>query len=763
MLVALALVGGAVGVSQLTTERADSTGSLQVAAVSARDKSTLADIERQLGFASKTGGINPTLYKDFDKKLKSLEAKKVDTSKARMMMAKLSVGGMEKANASSPVSAGTNTVPGGGLKTACKPTSEGHQYYRTDRTFVIDPQEPDTMYVNIEHRGFFKTTDGGRTWALKTKGLPADRRIDDPSKPCYTEYPAAIIDPRNPEHLVLAQGGPPTKFSAGFTKVGGLAESWDGAETWKPIIQDWMNIYVTDVTIDPTDSKTIYYTTTAEPGSYNQAARNRVFVKKGLVYKTTNGGKSWEELSTGFLSRSTANNIYLDPKNPADIVVTTFTSRNDGEGRDVQKVEQMGVLRSSDGGATWRKVHSLPKGYEATPWSAASRRNPSHLFVSPWGPDNTEPKSFYSLDMGETFLSSDNYMHVVAYDPHDDSARHMLGYKRLDYMASSESRMLFESNDAGATWHPFGSIPKEVLEQPDRLKEISVIVWHPKDARIVFMTGAGGYIWKSVDGGKSWTAILSYDRLPDAPPLVRETKPNEQTPSSTSASHGAGASSLNAEAESKTVPPLLLKSIGIDLGYFDAATGRAGDFVFTKNRLQFNVLFTEFGFTIPANQSATGADKRNPQPTFLLPLGTKVRSLVDGVVVAIPKLYSNDYSIHVSPSRNTNWRYETEHVINPLVNVGDKVVAGQVIAEVSPYDSEHSNGYGLVEIGILKGGNPPQHLCPFSYLDPSIKDDVQKKIRAFYASWEEYRGDSSLHNEAAQTVPGCLTLEAIEG
>src|SRR3990167_2404096 len=166
-------------------------------------------------------------------------------------------------------------------------------------------------------------------------------------------------------------------------------------------------------------------------------------------------------------------------------------------------------------------------------------------------------------------------------------------------------------------------------------------------------------------------------------------------------------------------PPLLLKGIGVTLAEYDPATNKAGDFVFTKQKLQFDRIWMDYGFSIPA--SSAGAAKRNPQPTFILPLGTKVRALVDGIVVDVPKLYSGDYSVMVAPDMKSRWRYETEHVINPTVKIGDRVAAGQVIAEVSDYDSRNTPGFGLVEIGILKGGSPPQHLCPFQYLDPSIK------------------------------------------
>jgi len=207
-------------------------------------------------------------------------------------------------------------------------------------------------------------------------------------------------------------------------------------------------------------------------------------------------------------------------------------------------------------------------------------------------------------------------------------------------------------------------------------------------------------------------------------------------------------------------PPLLLKGIGVNLAEYNPVTNKAGDFVFTKQKLQFDRIWMDYGFTIPA--SSAGVAKRNPQPTFILPLGTKVRSLVDGIVVDIPKLYSGDYSVMVAPDMNSRWRYETEHVINPIVKIGDRVKAGQIVAEVSDYQSRHTPGFGLVEIGILKGGNPPQHLCPFQYLDPSVKEDIQRNMQSFYQAWEKYRGKPGLYAKTTEPI-GCLTTELIDG
>ena len=181
-------------------------------------------------------------------------------------------------------------------------------------------------------------------------------------------------------------------------------------------------------------------------------------------------------------------------------------------------------------------------------------------------------------------------------------------------------------------------------------------------------------------------------------------------------------------------PPLKLKSIGVNFE----------DFRFTKEKLQFNRLFMGYGFVIPANETSSGKDKSNPQPTYILPLGTPVRSLVDGIVANIATVWSGDYSIQVTKSgKLERWIYETEHVINPKVKVGDRVNAGQIIAEVSNFDKGAPEGFGAVEIGILHGGGEglPEHVCPFAYLDDSMRGETFTNLRNLFKNWEEYIGD----------------------
>lgn len=208
-----------------------------------------------------------------------------------------------------------------------------------------------------------------------------------------------------------------------------------------------------------------------------------------------------------------------------------------------------------------------------------------------------------------------------------------------------------------------------------------------------------------------------------------------------------------------------IKHLGINLGEFDPKTEMAGDLKFTKFEFpegSFDTIFVDYGRREPNNSAEGNSERYNPQPTFLAPLGTKVHALIDGTVVDVPKLYSNDYSVHMQ-GEGSDLIFETEHVINVTVKKGDRVKAGDVIAEVSDYNGDKLDGLGLVEIGVLIPGNPPKHACTFDFLDDSIKQQTLNQISSLQKAWETYKGDSSVYDEKTQVLPGCLSRDLIEG
>lgn len=206
-----------------------------------------------------------------------------------------------------------------------------------------------------------------------------------------------------------------------------------------------------------------------------------------------------------------------------------------------------------------------------------------------------------------------------------------------------------------------------------------------------------------------------------------------------------------------------IKHLGIDLDYYNQATKRAGDIEFRQfntNAGGMDAIFQEYGRL--GGENTPGGQRRNPQPTFMVPAGTEVHAIADGTVVEIPVLHSNDYSVMIQP-KGSDLIFEVEHVKNVKVKKGDIVKAGDVIAEASDYDAKNYAGLALVEIGILKPGNPPSHVCVFDYLDDSIKNETLKKITALENAWEAFVNDENVYDQSAEVIPGCVTRDPIEG
>jgi biotin carboxyl carrier protein len=214
-------------------------------------------------------------------------------------------------------------------------------------------------------------------------------------------------------------------------------------------------------------------------------------------------------------------------------------------------------------------------------------------------------------------------------------------------------------------------------------------------------------------------------------------------------------------------PPL--QNIGFNLDYYNPATSKAGDFHFTQALAQVitgdpiyqNMIWADYGKQ--DHRSPNDPTKRNVQPVFILPLGTKVLAPIDGEVTKVETLYSGDYTIWFAKDSKATWSYETEHVINPQVKVGDKVKAGQVVAEVSTHGSQHHAGFGVLDLGLFHPeNNEPTHHCPFKYLDESIKQETLAKITAFYKAWEDYIG-KDVYDDAKYVMPGCEIVTPTKG
>ena len=120
--------------------------------------------------------------------------------------------------------------------------------------------------------------------------------------------------------------------------------------------------------------------------------------------------------------------------------------------------------------------------------------------------------------------------------------------------------------------------------------------------------------------------------------------------------------------------------------------------------------------------------------------------------------------------------WEHEHVKNVSVRVGDRVTAGQKIAEVSDYECVWGRNslasdplcrsrIGLVELGLLYGGTTPQHRCPFEpeLVSPSKRDGIFEQLNSARTRIKAAFGDPNKYQESTWATPQCVSLSRVAG
>ena len=234
--------------------------------------------------------------------------------------------------------------------------------------------------------------------------------------------------------------------------------------------------------------------------------------------------------------------------------------------------------------------------------------------------------------------------------------------------------------------------------------------------------------------------------------------------------------------------PSVIESWGVSVAPYDAATKKAGDLYvgaipFPTGSINQGVV--EYYGAGP-RRPQDPPDFIDPQMTFYVPIHTKVHAIASGEVCWVKPLinnYSEDYSIGLGvsvggrpacqtdpgsgQSSGTIATWEHEHVMEPLVKVGDRVTAGQVIAEASYYTKDnwlYTSGYALYEIGILaasNSGGPPQHVCPALYLAPKVKESLLTQLATAARAYEANTGQTFYAPKTLET--GCITDKVAAG
>ena len=278
--------------------------------------------------------------------------------------------------------------------------------------------------------------------------------------------------------------------------TGGVWKTLNAGASWEPVSdEDFGSAAVGAIAVAPSDPNVVVV------GMGESPFRNTMSSQGDGVYKSTDAGRSWTHI--GFDHVRQIGEIRIHPDNPDVIWVAaqgnTYAAEDDG-----------GIFKSTDGGATWRRVLEPDNRTTGAVDLALDMANPRILYAAMWDNQRTAwdlrsggPGSgiWRSVDSGESWerlaggLPEGMGKIGVAASPAK------AGRVWAIVEAEGDEGGLYRSDDGGDTWKQLNS---------DRL--LHTRSWYymhvfadPVDENTVYVMNAP--FMKSVDGGKTFSRI----------------------------------------------------------------------------------------------------------------------------------------------------------------------------------------------------------------------------------------------------------------
>lgn len=281
-------------------------------------------------------------------------------------------------------------------------------------------------------------------------------------------------------------GDPKTYYAGG---LGGLLRSVDGGASWQQVFVHKPVSSVGAVAVAPSNPK-IVYIGTGEPN-----LRSDIAFGDG-VWRSDDAGTTWRHVGLDGTSQIAA--IAIDPNDPNAALVAAV-------GDPYAASPDRGVYKTTDGGATWRRVLS---GGDDTGASSivVQPGDPHTLFAGLWQVSRSPSMLTSGGPAGGLFKSVDDGEHWARLTGHGmpDGVTGRIGLafapskpNVLYALIESKQGVLWRSDDTGATWRLVSS-NHALAQRPFYFSELTV---DPRDENHVFFLSVS--LMQSEDGGKT--------------------------------------------------------------------------------------------------------------------------------------------------------------------------------------------------------------------------------------------------------------------
>ena len=396
-----------------------------------------------------------------------------------------------------------STNSGTSWKATSNQDSDGYSMLNGVNSITIDPHDSQTVFVGGGSSGVWKSTNGGASWIRKNNGIaPLPQYVN------ISNIYALVIDPTNsqtiycgadtglykstnggdswtpinngipnaPSHfrtiLVIDTTNNQTLYATSRSSFDGIFKSTNGGTTWTKVMDVGdFGSSVESLTIDPTDSQTIYSGVDS------------------TLFKSTDGGTSWtasnkgNDLFTSFNNGININyslySITIDPNDGQTVYIGTYRG---------------GILKSTNGGASFRGANNGLAGNVVN----TLLLDPSDSQILYVG---TVTGIFKSINSGASWTVTSSgiassMILSLAIEP-TNSQRIYAGTNTGVWISTNGGNTWTMANNGIPTPNTFPVVYSIAIDPTDN-QTLYIAVW--------FGFGDGSGVYKSINGGATWSA-----------------------------------------------------------------------------------------------------------------------------------------------------------------------------------------------------------------------------------------------------------------
>ena len=368
------------------------------------------------------------------------------------------------------------------------------------RSLASVPDHPEHLYLGTANSALFESVNGGASWKrlarldtaddLVVAHIVIDRadssrifiagwRFDKPEGGLYisrdaghswTEAPGL----KNQSVFALVQAPSNSKILVAST-LEGVFRSADSGVTWTLMSPPGSREIheVESLAIHPVNPDIVY------AGTWH------------LPWKTSDGGKTWENIKQGVIDDSDVFSIIIDPVSPSTVYASACS----------------GIYRSDTAGALFHKIQGIPSTARRT---RVLKQDPVNREIVYAG---TTEGLYKTTDGGKTFqrmTGPEVIVNDVWIDP-ENSSRVLLATDRGGVIASNDAAVTFTASNRGFSARKVEAL---LVDSHDSAKIYAGVV-NDKTYGGAFVSTDGGSGWKQIDDGLGGRDVFAFGQAQD--------------------------------------------------------------------------------------------------------------------------------------------------------------------------------------------------------------------------------------------------------